>query len=782
MAKKKREISELKKAGRATQLAINLGSKKQAVWSGGFHVAYSPDTFDMMTGTNKFDPLDFVPGHPPVTVENRRRYGYPFPGPGPHIFLGPLGIMYGFDEQGEQIVITDSSTSKMSNNLKKIYKYGEGPVLCTDVSKGQGIGLSKSVVFAAGHGGQSWVPYECNNGQQYNQIFSGANQLGVEEGSRTGAYKVGGMTGWSVSNLSSNIFENDGKPYSTIDDKWGAAEDTIINVGFNILVSGLEEVGEAMLAAATGGASELVMAAASPLIQQGVTAISDEASKEFTDLIGLRAQQTGYTQMEDFFAGAQSPGVEISRTPDNNFLKDDRVRAAKTQYYIQYDKLQDEIGKMKLPDPELSSSKNKKKLERAQHIEDMLNSRDDEFDIPDQFAKDDREYNRDVLHYQDLAKSVAKIEYAQTSIHSVDQTLQTMDGLKKLGWDKNMNVDNRGQNNDMVMAYLLPGKYSDVQHYDTDLRQVQSTASAFDKKFNLDVLAKKESVRGLYEKFLDKSLAIDGWSGMRMMEHVLTDNDKEMWKKFVDKGWVKDNPAELYKFKQDKIRAFRNWQMGADIDFESTFEKSPENEYLFNKLYDGDKKNRFQKYFKLDYFNRDEDTKKDAHRIDEIEAAINNQYMEYIQPGEMQHQADELQRRTKEARDKKAYEAAHPEEDFRGDISGLLPTEQDYQDNYELEKSYVDELKARIAPHTWTGADMWTNPDKIVPKSFNADQRKEMARWLKTKVTGVETKQTLYLKDKYEPPKKENPAFGSLMRGMRETINKINENKKIIKH
>ena len=80
-------------------------------------------------------------------------------------------------------------------------------------------------------------------------------------------------------------------------------------------------------------------------------------------------------------------------------------------------------------------------------------------------------------------------------------------------------------------------------------------------------------------------------------------------------------------------------------------------------------------------------------------------------------------------------------------MSGLAITEEDKRDQYLLEKAQVDKQKAAIAPHTWEGTDMWLNPDRIVPKFFNADQKKEMTRWLKTKVDGVETKQTLYVDD-----------------------------------
>ncbi len=553
------------------------------LFGGGYHTAFTKAARDK----NPFVQFEGRTDLPAYMIGRTN-----LPGPGPRLlFNTTTGIITGYTESGEGIMINDTgSMAQSSANLKKVKGYGLGPLLMTRTDGSPG--SSSTIAFASGLAGHGWMPVQCNNTQQYEAAFGGLNQLGKGTGDWEGGDKKTG--GYSKSNLSGDIFANGGLPVMTKDDKASATGQKFINMGFNLIVEGIKDAGEAIAAAATGGLSEIAFAVIDPLTQQLDSDLADEATKEFTAATGLDKAMRDYgDDFQQMFDNAVQVG-DVGGKIDANFIKDERIRVEKIRYKEAKDALAEVLEKQKTPKEGQSEKQHALQLQVAEDVQKALDDRKDEMAFPKYLENDSRDMNLDVNNWSQLSLARRRMEYAATSVNSAAQALDTKAMITKFGFHPSVNQ--RTKHYRFVMDNILPPKTAGPNTYNDTLKNVVAVGKDMNRQFYADQSEKQEKSSSLYEATIDSKLGLDGFMGHQWIANMLTPEDYKHFRELVASGEAKQE--DLVDFQQDKMRAYRDRVAGTKTMRSSIFDMYPQYKKFFNTQLKRDKKtNRWGKYF-----------------------------------------------------------------------------------------------------------------------------------------------------------------------------------------
>ena len=554
-----------------------------AFWGGGYHTAFTKKAREK-------NPFIAYEGRTDVPISWKGKTN--LPGPGPRLlFNTTTGIITGYTEDGEGIMINDSADMKQcSTNLKKVKGYGEGPLLMTRTDGSPG--SSSTIAFASGLAGHGWMPVQCNNTEQYEAAFGGLNQLGKGTGDWEGGDKDTG--GLSKSNLAGDIFANDGLPVLTADDKASKTGQNLINMGFNMVIEGIKDAGEAIAGMATGGLSEIAFAVIDPLTSKLDSDLADEATKEFTAATGLDKAMRDYGgDFQQMFDNAVQVG-DVGGKIDANFVKDERIRVEKIRYKEAKDTLDAVLEKQKTPKEGISEKQQALHSQIADDVQKALDARKDELAFPEYLENDSRDMNLDVMNWSQLSLARRRMEYAATSVNSAAQALETHAMITKFGFHPSVNQ--RTKHFRYVMDNILPPKTAGPMTYNETLKNVVAVGKDMNRQFYADQSEKQEKSSSLYEATIDSKLGLDGDMGHQWIANMLTPADYKHFDELVKSGQAEQK--DLYDFQQDKMRAYRDRLAGTKTMRSSIFDIYPEYKKFFNSQLKRDKKTkRWGKFF-----------------------------------------------------------------------------------------------------------------------------------------------------------------------------------------
>ena len=520
---------------------VNTGSASQNIGGGGYHQAYAP-------GEWEHNAISIAGAFGlPDTPSNLKQYP-PIPGVGAQLYQAEPGFMYGYKEDGTLVIIGSDkkdareNTDEMSEQMKEVKNAGSGPVLIHDVSKPPGQGHTIALVSALGGG--KWVPRQCNNLEQYVALFGGENRLGIDNNAWSGGDDP---EGYVKSNMSADPFANGGAPPQSIEDTEAGI---VVNpsLWINVLLTGAEKLMETVAVGLTAGLAEPILALAQPAIDAGLSALADEGGKAMSKITGFDDMKKGWEETGDIFADSPKP-VGTVNTPDNTFLKDERIEVAVDKYSKEKQKFEEKKKELAEENPELSESKRNAEMARNKTILGRLDKGNSLVEPVEHFATQHRDRSKDYQHFAELEKKVGRLEFMTKNVENAQTALEHIDNIKKMNWD--LGEHQRGQNADDVLEYLIPRE-------DLDLKKGQALIDEFTQNmqtnFQFDFGHDEELAKGAYMKMKDQVAGLTGVQ-VQHLHDILTDDDRVRFEQLVDDS--KAHADDWYEYNRQKMRAFQ---------------------------------------------------------------------------------------------------------------------------------------------------------------------------------------------------------------------------------
>ena len=542
-------------------------------FGGGYHSWYSSDT-------RTLDSSKYVPAAIKKTFPSAK---YPkVTPPGPQLFLAPFGdgsLLYGYDNDLKPVIINSSTdNAQMAMNVRRIKGYGSGPLSIENVSTTGGFSTGNRVFFTPNRAGKGWQPVRVNNYESYMKAFGGLNMLGKEKTDPfTYANPYAPAPAWvgegedpdgrggSKSNLSGNPFV----PVSmTADDQAAHVwDDFILPIGMEGIFQGLMAGARGLVDMATGGAAELALTAATPLMD---AAASELATTVTTGL--QKAAGIGRTQPEinEFFTKAiDVPGV-MDRNPDPNFLTDIRTEVAQKDYENALAAMGTKVKALQKPDPNLTDEQNADRAKAFTEVYKIYQSKLGDFVPKNELDNPNRDRRKDAANMANAQQLTQKMRLTTAGFDPAVQAVQIKNKVEGSRYMSMVN-DSRTEDLQRVLDGFIPDVDSNLAVMNERANNVVKTAASMENKFYENALAEKakflEDSKKYYKDIVDHTFGLDE----HRMKHIATQADSDRFEQLKTEGKVVD--ADWDKYVRDKAVAFYK-QTGKSYDLDAEIGRS----------------------------------------------------------------------------------------------------------------------------------------------------------------------------------------------------------------